>query len=164
VSIVAEKKMKIQAVESNGFEKPHISEGLHHAEFISISDAPDGKFGARIALDFVVYHSKIEKPVKIGRVYGKKLTPKAQAWDALESIGANLKVGKEFDVDTLLGNRCRVMVEDYTDNEGKVVSGITKVKTPGEDTAAFIEEAIKLTSQTSQPQQVPVESVTPVDN
>ena len=151
--------MKIQAVESNGFERPHISEGLHHAEFVSISDAPDGKFGARIALDFVVYHSKSKKPVKIGRMFGKKLTPKAQIWDALESIGAHLEIGKEFDVDSLLGNRCRVMVEDYTDNEGRVVSGIIKVKTPGEDTAAFIEEAIKLTVQeqkTSPPQEGPV--------
>jgi hypothetical protein len=133
--------MKIKAVESNGFEKPHISEGLHHAEFISISDAPDGKFGARIALDFVVYYSKTEKPVKIGRVFGKKLTPKAQLWEALESIGAKLEVGKEFDVSTLIGNRCRVMIEDYKSNEGKVVSGITKIKTPGEDTDAFIEDA-----------------------
>jgi len=135
--------MKIKAVESNGFEKPHIPEGLHHAEFIKNSDAPDGKFGARIALDFIVYHSKTQKPVKIGRVFGKKLTPKAQLWDALESIGANLELGTEFDIDTLLGNRCRVMVEDYTDNEGKVVSGITKVKAPGEDTKAIIEEAQK---------------------
>ena len=159
--------MKIQAVESNGFEKPHISKGLHHAEFVGISDTSEGKFGARIALDFVVYYSKSEKPVRIGRVYGKKLTPKAQIWDALESIGAHLEVGKEFDVDTLLGNRCRVMVEDYTDNEGKVVSGIIKVKKPAEDTAAFIEDAIKLTAQeqkTNPPQQVPVENVTAVNN
>lgn len=136
--------MKIKVEESNGFERPHIPEGLHHAELLSNSDAPDGKFGARIALDFVVYHSKTEKPVKIGRVFGKKLTPKAQLFDALESIGANLEVGNNFDIDSLLGNKCRVMIEDYKDNEGKVVSGITKVKTLGEDTAAFIEEVKKI--------------------
>ncbi len=132
--------MKIKAEESNGFERPHIQEGLHHAEFLSSNDAPDGKFGARIALDFVVYPGKTQKPVKIGRVFGKKLTPKARLWEALESIGATLEVGKELDIDSLLGSRCRVMVEDYKDNEGKMVSGITKVKTPGEDTIAFIEE------------------------
>ena len=132
--------MRIKAEESSGFERPHIPEGLHHAEFINISDAPDGKFGARIALDFVVYHSKTKKPVKIGRVFGKKLTPKAKLWEALESIGAKLEFGKEFDVNTLLGNQCRVMVEDYKDNEGKLVSGISKVKTPGEDTQNFIEK------------------------
>ncbi len=81
-----------------------------------------------------------EKPVKIGRVYGKKLTPKAQLWEALKSIGANLELGQEFDIDTLLGNKCRVMVEDYKDGEGKTVSGITKVKTPGTDTEEFIKE------------------------
>lgn len=146
--------MKIKAEESNGFERPHIQEGLHHAEFLSSSDAPDGKFGARIALDFVVYHSKTQKPVKIGRVFGKKLTPKAQLWDALESIGANLEVGNEFDIDTLLGNKCRVMVEDYKDNEGKVVSGITKIKTPGEDTTSFIEEVKKIFVE-EQPKKLP---------
>jgi hypothetical protein len=132
--------MKIKAEESNGFQRPHIPEGLHNAEFVEVRDAPDGKFGARIALDFAVYHSKTQEPVIIGRIFGKKLTPKSQLWIALESIGANLELGKEFDIDTLLGNKCRVMVEDYKDNEGKSVSGITKVKPPGEDTQDFIEK------------------------
>jgi len=132
--------MRIKAEESSGFERPHVQEGLHHAQFLSASSAPDGKFGARIALDFVVYPGKTQKPVKIGRVFGKKLTPKARLWEALESIGANLEVGKEFDIDSLLGKKCRVMVEDYKDNEGKMVSGITKVKTPDVNTITFIEE------------------------
>ncbi len=143
--------MKIRAEESSGFEKPHIQEGLHHAEFISCNDAPDGKFGARIALDFIVYHSRVEKPVKIGRVYGKKLTPKAQLWDALQSMGANLALGQEFEIDSLLGNQCRVMVEDYKDNEGKTVSGITKVKQPSEETSAFILEVKKNVAGTIDP-------------
>jgi len=52
------------------------------------------------------------------------------------------------------------MVEDYKDNEGKVVSGITKVKTPGEDTVSFIEESIKNCSQKEEP--IPVESITEI--
>jgi len=152
--------MKIKAEESNGFEKVRIEEGLHHAEFLSDSNAPDGKFGARVALDFTVYHSKTQKPVTIGRVFGKKLTPKAQLWEALQSIGASLEVGKELNTETLIGNRCRVMVEDYKDNEGKVVSGITKVKTPGDDTVSFIEESIKNCSQKEEP--IPVESITEI--
>jgi len=132
--------MRIKAEESSGCERQHVQKGLHHAQFLSASSAPDGKFGARIALDFVVYPGKTQKPVKIGRVFGKKLTPKARLWEALESIGANLEVGKEFDIDSLLGKKCRVMVEDYKDNEGKMVSGITKVKTPDVNTITFIEE------------------------
>lgn len=135
--------MKIKAEESSGFEKPHIPEGLHHAEFISVNNAPDGKFGARVALDFNVYYSKDKEPVKIGRVFGKKLTPKSQLWEALESIGASLELDKELDTDSLTGNMCRVMVEDYKDNEGRTVSGISKVKIAAEDTQIFIEETKK---------------------
>jgi len=130
--------MKMKAEESNGFERPHITEGLHHAVFLNINDAPDGKFGARVALDFAVYYSKTQRPVKIGRVFGKKLTPKSQLWEALEAIGADIEVGKEIDINTLVGRKCRVMIEDYKDNEGKTVSGISKVKSMGEDTQEFI--------------------------
>lgn len=139
--------MKMKAEESNGFERPHIPEGLHHAVFLNISDAPDGKFGQRVALDFAVYHSKTQKPVKIGRIFGKKLTPKSQLWEALESIGADIEVGKEIDINTLLGRKCRVMIEDYKDNEGKIVSGISKVKNMGEDTHDFIVQAENFFSQ-----------------
>ncbi len=139
--------MKIKAEESNGFERAHISEGLHHAVFLNISDAPDGKFGARVALDFAVYFSKTQKPVKIGRVFGKKLTPKSQLWEALESIGADIEVGEEIDINALMGRKCRVMIEDYKDNEGKIASGISKVKSMGEDTHDFILQAENFFSQ-----------------
>lgn len=139
--------MQIKAEESSGFEKPHISEGLHHAQLMRISDAPDGKFGARVALDFIVYYNRMKNPVKIGRVFGKKLTPKAQLWEAFESLGANLQVGTYFDTKTLTGKKCRVMVEDYKDNDGKIVSGITKVKKSVPETIDFIEEVKKNLSE-----------------
>ena len=139
--------MKMKAEESYGFERPHIPEGLHHAVFLNISEAPDGKFGARVALDFAVYYSKTQKPVKIGRVFGKKLTPKSQLWEALEAIGAELEVGEEIDINTLVGRKCRVMIEDYKDNEGKTVSGISKVKSMSVDTDEFIVQAKNFFSQ-----------------
>ncbi len=142
--------MKMKAEESNGFERPHISEGLHHAVFLNINDAPDGKFGARVALDFAVYYSKTQKPVKIGRIFGKKLTPKSQLWEALESIGAEIEVGNEIDISSLLGRKCRVMIEDYKDNEGKIVSGISKIKSMGEDTHDFIVQADLYFSQSKE--------------
>lgn len=141
--------MKIKAEESTGFEKPHIPEGLHHAEFITVNNAPDGRFGHRIALEFDVYYMKDQKPVKIGRVYGKKLTPKSQLWEALESIGADLQVGREIDLDELSGNKCRVMVEDYKDNDGRIVSGISKVKPAAEETESFIENIKKETGHST---------------
>jgi hypothetical protein len=146
--------MKMQAEESNGFERPHIPEGLHHAVFLNIKDAPDGKFGARVALDFAVYYSKNQKPVTIGRVFGKKLTPKSQLWDALEAIGADIEVGKEIDINSLVGRKCRVMIEDYKDNEGKLVSGISKVKSMGEDTHDFIFQTDLYFSLLEEPAQV----------
>ena len=141
--------MKIKAEESTGFEKPHIPEGLHHAEFITVNIAPDGRFGERIALEFNVYYVKDKKPIKIGRVYGKKLTPKSQLWEALESIGAGIQVGREIDLDALSGNKCRVMVEDYKDNDGRIVSGISKVKPAAEETESFIENIKKETGHTA---------------
>lgn len=133
--------MKIQAEESSSFPKPKIREGLHHAELVDISPAPDGKYGPRIALDFNVYPSTIEHPAKIGRILGRKLTPKAKLWEGLEALVADLKLGEEYDTNKVLGNPCRVMVEDYTDSEGKKVSGITKIKPAAVETKKFIEQA-----------------------
>jgi len=132
--------MEINAEESK-YEKAHIQEGIHHAELVEISDAPDGKYGARVALDFVVFYNKNEKPVKIGRIFGKILTPKSHLWGASEALGGKPEVGKKFNMDTLLGNPCRVMVEDYEDGDGKTVSGISKVKAPDENTVEYLSEA-----------------------
>ena len=95
--------MEIKAEESS-FEKVHIPEGIHHAEFVGVTDTPDGQYGPRVALDFVVHYSKTEKPAKIGRVLGKKLTPKAKLWEAFEALGGKPEVGKTFDTNALLGN------------------------------------------------------------
>ena len=151
--------MKMKAEESNGFDRPHIPEGLHHAVFLNISDAPDGKFGARVALNFAVYYSKTQKPVNIGRVFGKKLTPKSQLWEALESIGVDIEVGKEIDINSLLGQKCRVMIEDYKDHEGKTVSGISNVKGMGEDTHAFIHHTDEYFNLLEEPAQIQTEDI-----
>jgi hypothetical protein len=138
--------MEIKAEESS-FEKVHIPEGIHHAEFVGVTDTPDGQYGPRVALDFVVHYSKTEKPAKIGRVLGKKLTPKAKLWEAFEALGGKPEVGKTFDTNALLGNPCRVVVEDYKDNDNKVVSGITKVKEPDTNTSTYLAEIKEKVSQ-----------------
>ncbi|MDZ7760059.1 MAG: hypothetical protein U5L00_07380 [Desulfovermiculus sp.] len=129
--------MEIEAEES-GFERAHIPEGIHHAELVSISDAPDGQYGPRVALDFRVFYSKTEQPVQIGRVFGKKLTPKSKLWEAFEALTSDVKVGTRIETDTLIGKPCRVVVEDMSDNEGKTISVISRVKAPDEETVAFI--------------------------
>jgi len=151
--------MEIQAQESS-FERVRIPEGIHHAELVAISDAPDGQYGPRVALDFLVYYSKKEKPAKIGRVFGKKLTPKSKLWEAFEALGGRLKVGDNFDTNGLMGKPCRVMVEDYQDNDGKTVSGINRVKAADENTVDFIfntKEVLKKTNTVEGP--VPVENL-----
>jgi len=132
--------MEINAEES-AFEKAHIPEGIHNAELVDIKDTSDGQYGPRVILDFEIYYSKNEGPAKIGRFLGKKLTPKAKLWEAFVSLGGKPEVGKPFSTDDLLGNPCRVMVEDYEDNDGKTVTGITKVKAPDESTVEYIAEA-----------------------
>jgi len=153
--------MEIPAQESS-FEKAHIPEGIHHAELIAVQDTPDGQYGPRVALDFNVYYSMKEGPAKIGRVFGKKLTPKSKLWEAFEALGMKPEVGKSFDTDNLTGNPCRVMVEDYEDNEGKTVSGISKVKAPDEKTAEHISEAkekLKKIKESADNDPVPVEQL-----
>ena len=132
--------MEIEAEES-GFERAHIPEGIHHAELIRISDAPDGQYGPRVALDFRVYYSKTEQPALIGRVFGKKLTPKSKLWEAFEALTTDIKVGTKIETDNLIGKSCRVVVEDMSDSEGKTISVISRVKAPDEDTAAFLAQA-----------------------
>ena len=90
--------MEIHAEES-GVERAHIPEGIHHAELVGISDAPDGQYGPRVALDFRVYYSKTEQPVQIGRVFGKKLTPKSKLWEAFEALRTDIKVGAKIETD-----------------------------------------------------------------
>ena len=153
--------MELVAEESR-FEKVHIPEGIHNAELVQISDAPDGKYGQRIALDFVIFYSKKEQPVKIGRIFGKKLTPKSQLWEALTAIGAKLETGKKVDLEKFLGSPCRVVVEDYDDSDGKTVSGISKVKEPDEKTTEYLaqaKEAAKLKKGDSDERPVEVEDI-----
>lgn len=113
---------------------------IHHAEFIGAVDAPDGQYGKRVALDFIVYFDKNKDPVKIGKIFGKKLTPKSKLWEALTLLGGNLEVGKEFDTKSILGNFCRVVVEDYKNKMEKIVSGVSKIKSLDGNTESFIKK------------------------
>ncbi len=136
----------------------------NNAEFVDDAVAPDGQYGPRVALDFLVYYDKNREPVKLGRVFGKKLTPKSKLWEALSALGAKLEFGKPFDTKTLIGAFCRVMVEDYTDDsDGKTVSGIQKIKEPNGDTAGFI-ASVKANMRKSEtkavePDPVPIETI-----
>jgi len=153
--------MEIKAQESV-FEKAHIQEGIHPAELFAVSDTPDGQYGPRVALDFWVYYGKKERPVKIGRIFGKKLSPKSKLWEALTALGAELEVGKKVDTNELLGRFCRVVVEDYIDNDGNTVSGITKVKEADDETGKFIvevKEKYKEDKEENKPVSVTVEEV-----
>jgi len=153
--------MEIPAQESS-FEKAHIPEGIHHAELIAVQDTPDGQYGPRVALDFNVYYSMKEGPAKIGRVFGKKLTPKSKLWEAFEALGMKPEVGKSFDTDKILGSSCRVVVEDYRDSDGNTVSGISKVKAPDDKTADYLsvaKEKLRNIKAVSNDDSVPVEQL-----
>ncbi len=69
-------------------------------------------------------------------------------------------LGAEFDVESLYGKKCRVMIEDYQDGDGKIVSGISKIKPAGEDTDAFIEFVKRnLTFNNNDSEAIPVETI-----
>ncbi len=146
--------MEIRAEES-GFEKAHIPEGIHYAELIGASDTADGQYGPRVALDFAVYHSTKERPATIGRVFGKKLTPRSKLWDALCALGSDVEVGETVQTEALIGNQCRVMIEDYTDAEGKTFSAITKVKAPDADTVRGVASAKEALEKAARAKETP---------
>jgi len=114
--------------ESTDFERPHVEEGLHPAEFIEAKEISDGTYGPRCVMLFKL----IEQQVEIGQIVytSNPASPANRLGQTLLALGVDL--GKEIDTDSLKGTKCRVLVEDYTyeDNEKKekTASSISKVK------------------------------------
>lgn len=125
--------MKFQTTdkESTDFERPHVEEGLHAAEFIGDKEISDGQYGSRAVMLFRL----IEQDVEIGQIVytTNPASPNNKLGQTLMALGA--KLGKEVDTDALKNTKCRVLVEDYSyeeDKDGKkaekTASSISKVK------------------------------------
>lgn len=151
--------MEIEAKES-AFERVHIPEGLHPAEFFELVNGPDGQYGPRVVAEFYVYHDKDKEPVKLGRFYGKKLTPKSKLWECMTALGVKLEAGKNLVSEELKGNPCQVLVKDYIhDDDGKARSGITEVLPPQDDTLDKIQSIKQKIGSPDEKQTVEVTSV-----
>ena len=123
------KQMKFDSTdkESTDFERPHVEEGLHPAEFIEAKEISDGTYGPRAVLLFKL----IEEGVELGQIVytANKASPNNKLGRTLSALGADL--GKEIDTESLKGTKCRVLVEDYTyekDGKEQTASSISKVK------------------------------------
>jgi hypothetical protein len=122
--------MKIQtSLESGGFERPHIEEGLHKAKLLEVKEISDGQYGKRVAF---IYEVEAEgKKVELSHIcyVPEKATPENKFGKVLIAHGVEL--GNEVDTDPLIGTMVRVMVEDYDyeeDNKKKTASSVSKVK------------------------------------
>jgi len=125
------KQMKFNTTdkESTDFERPHVEEGLHIAEFIESKEISEGTYGARCIMLF----NLVEQNVELGHIVytTNDASPANKLGQALIALGVEL--GKPVDTETLKGTKCRVLVEDYDikDDTGKVTgkaSSISKVK------------------------------------
>jgi len=125
-------KFKSTTKENTDFERPHVEEGLHVAEFIESKEISEGTYGSRAVMLFRL----IEQDVEIGQIVytTNDASPNNKLGQTLLALGADLEKG-EIDTDKLKGTKCRVLVEDYTyEKDGKelTASSISKVKTLAE--------------------------------
>lgn len=125
--------MKITTGESKPYERVRIPDETYNATFKSVKEIKDGKFGKRVALIFDVdVDGKIVELAKV--VYLKTATPRTELGIAILAMGGKID-GKELELDSLIGSKCRVAVEDYNyevEENGKMItktaSGIQKIK------------------------------------
>jgi hypothetical protein len=122
--------MQFETGESKPYERVRIPEDYYLAVFKGIREVKDGKFGKRVAFLFEVDvdNTKVELATI---AYNKKATPKNYIGTILFALGAKVD-GTQADTDKLIGNKCRVAVDDYTyktlDGKDATASTITKVK------------------------------------
>ena len=130
--------MKIQtSLESGGFDKPHIPEGLYEAELTEVKDIADGQYGKRVLFIYKITSYKEQMELVHLAYVPAKATPDNKFGKVLIAHGVEL--GGEVDVDSLVGTRAKVMVEDYHYEDevngkkvDKIASSITKVKPLGQ--------------------------------
>lgn len=121
--------MKIETGESKPYERVRIPDETYIASFKGAREVKDGKFGKRVALIFEVdYDGKIIELARL--VYLKKATPKNELGSVILALGGKVD-GKEVELDSFVGTKCRVVVDDYeyeVDGVKKMASTINKVK------------------------------------
>jgi len=129
--------MKMKAKELK-YDKPHIKDGLYHANLKEVKSIEDGQYGSRVALVFDVYYAIEKAPVELAIIAYEQITPKSKLTKTLEPLGYKYEEKKTFDTDEFLGNPCRVLVETYETKEGDEASGIGKVMAPDGQTVEYI--------------------------
>ena len=119
--------MKIQTKSSTGFEKVRVEEGWKNAEFISAKEIPAKTYpGQDKPTERVVLNFSVDDKI-VGFVGCIPATPKNKLGVALQALGANLDNG-ELDLETLKGKMCKVLISNYKDADGDIVSSIEKCK------------------------------------
>ncbi len=119
------------------FEKVHIEEGVYEAVFVEARITGDKKYKdgneCQVGfLEFEVIPKEGEKPVHLSYYIPDFVATGGNKFGrALQALGADVKWGEKFDVSQLVGQQCKIWVEDYKKEvEGKevTVSSIKDVK------------------------------------
>ena len=121
---------------STDFEKPHVEEGYHIAEFIESKQISEGTYGARAVLLFKL----VESNVDLGQIVytTNPASPNNKLGQTLIALGVDLAKGN-INTGELKGKKCRVLAEDYMyEKDGKelTASSISKVKPLAEKATA----------------------------
>ena len=121
--------IKTSAESGKNFERPHIAEAIYTGELTEVKDIADGQYGKRLALIYKINVN--EKEIKLSHIcyVPEVATPDNKLGKVLIAHGVDL--GKQVELNSLVGTKARVMVEDYEfEEDGKkdIASSISKVK------------------------------------
>ena len=111
------------------FEKPHIDEGLYTAKLKEVKNIENGQFGKRVVFIYSIVVNNTEVDLPHICYVPEVATPDNKFGKVLIAHGVEL--GKDVEVDSLIGTQASVLVEDYEyeeDGTKKLASSISKVK------------------------------------
>lgn len=105
-------------------EKVKVKEGIYEAVFAEIKDIPPKDERDRVVLSF---DSKIEgKVVRLPFFANKYVSNTSKLGKTLEALGLNLE-SEKVNIKDFIGKPCRIIVLNYKDKEGDMVSGVDKI-------------------------------------
>jgi len=104
-----------------------IPEGIYSAKLTELKIDSEGKYGDQIIWDFSIIKGK-KKGKNIRMWSPTEANPKNKTGKAIKAIGNKKKLGDgKFDLEKLIGRKCKLIIEDYTKNSGDKGSKVASV-------------------------------------
>lgn len=102
-----------------------IPEAMYKAKVVAV-EVDDGQFGEQIIWTFKIIKGKLKKK-ELKFWSDVTATPKNKTGKCLKAFGKRKIRDGEFNIEKLIGKKCRIIVEDHTTKAGDETSKITQV-------------------------------------